>query len=86
MFSIAKMIFFIIQSAKKNNNKKNSDQKIRTGGIVVAVFVLYRCAIDASTLHAALHDTARLRRRPTFSIIFFPVKGGRVRTKEKIRV
>jgi hypothetical protein len=36
-----------------NNNKKNSGQKIRTGDIVVAVFVVYRCAFDASTLHAA---------------------------------
>jgi len=50
---------------KKYNNKKNSGQKIRT-----AVFLLYRCAIDASTLHAARHDTTRLWRRPTFSIFF----------------
>ena len=71
MFSIAKMIFFIIQSAKKyNNNNKKSGQKIRTGDLVVAAFVLYRCAAAASTLHAACHDTTSLRRRPTFSIIF----------------
>jgi hypothetical protein len=86
MFSIAKIIFFIIQSAKKyNNNKKNSGQTIRTGYIVVAVFVLYRCAVDAWTSHAARHDTTRLRWRPTFSIIF-SVKGGHVSTKEKIHV
>jgi len=70
MFSIAKIIFFIIQIAKKYN-KKHSDQKIRTGDIVVAVFVLHRCAVDASTSHAVRHDITRLRRRPTFSIIFF---------------
>ena len=70
MFSIAKIIFFIIQIAKKYN-KKHSDQKIRTGDIVVAVFVRYRWDVDASTLHAARHDTIRFRRRPTFSIIFF---------------
>jgi hypothetical protein len=75
MFSIAKIIFFIIQSAQKynnnnNNTKKISGQKIRTEDIVVAVFVLYHCAVDASTLHAAWHDTTRLRWRPTFSIIF----------------
>jgi ectoine hydroxylase-related dioxygenase (phytanoyl-CoA dioxygenase family) len=79
--------FFITRSANKykNNNLKNPGQKIRTGDIVVAVFVLYRCAVDASTLHAARHDTTGLQRRPTFSI-FFSAKGGRVRTKEKIRV
>jgi len=82
MFSIAKIIFFIIQSAKKNNNKKNSGQKIRTGDIVVAVFVLYRCAVDASTLHAARHITC-LRRRPTFSIIFFRRKVGVLGQKKK---
>jgi hypothetical protein len=71
MSSIGKIFFFIIQSAKKFNSKKNSGQKIRTSDIMVAVFVLYRCAIDASTLHAARHDTTCLRRRPTFSIIFF---------------
>jgi hypothetical protein len=60
---------------------KKSGQKIRTGDIVVAVFVLYRCAVDTSTLHAARHDTTRLRRRPTFSINFFSAKVGRVRTK-----
>ena len=71
-FSIAKIIFFIIQSAKKyNNNKKISGQKIRTGDIVVAGFLLYRCTVNASTLHAACHDTTSSRRRPTFSIIFF---------------
>jgi hypothetical protein len=93
MFSIAKIIFFIIQSAKYNNNNNNnnnnnkiSGQKIRTGDIVVPVFVLYRCAVDASTLHAARHDTTSFRWRSTFSIIFFSAKGGRVRTKEKTRV
>jgi hypothetical protein len=52
MFSVGKIIFFIIRSAKKynNNNKKNSGQKIRTGDIVVAVFVLYRCTVGAATL------------------------------------
>jgi NADH:ubiquinone oxidoreductase subunit B-like Fe-S oxidoreductase len=84
MFSIAKIFFFIMQSAKKYNNKK-SGQKIRTADIVVAVFLLYCCAVDASTLHAARHDTTRLWQRPTFSIIFL-AKGGRVRTKERIRV
>ena len=71
MFSIAKIVIFIIQSAKKYNNKKNSGQKIRTGDIVVAVFLLYRCTVDASTLHAARHDTTRLRRQLTFSVILF---------------
>jgi hypothetical protein len=53
------------------DDKENSSQKIRTGDIVAAVFVRYRCTVDASTLHAARHDTTRLRRRPTFSMIFF---------------
>ena len=82
--SIFKRFFFITQSVKKNIIIiKNSGQKIRTDDILVAVFVLYRCAVDASTLHAARRDTTRLRRRPTFSIIFFSAKGGRVRTKKK---
>jgi len=52
-----------MQSAKKYDIKKNnSGQKIRTGDIVVAVFLLYRCAVDASTLHLARHDTTRFRR------------------------
>jgi hypothetical protein len=76
VFYCANDFFFIIQNAKKYNNNNNNNnnkpgQKIRTGDIVVAVFVLYRCAVAASTLHAARHDTTRLRRRPTFSIIFF---------------
>ena len=88
MFSIAKIIFFIIQSAKKynnnnNNNNNNSGQKIRTGDIVVAVFVLYRCAVGTSTLHAARHDTTHLRRRPTFSIICFQRKVGALGQKKK---
>jgi hypothetical protein len=56
---------------QKNVKKKKFGQKIQTGEIVVAVFLLYRCAVDALTLHAARHDTTRLRRRTTFSIIFF---------------
>ena len=88
MFSIAKIIFFIIQSAKKynnnnNNNNNNSGQKIRTGDIAVAVFLLYRRTVDASTLHAARHDATRLRRRPTFSIIFFRRKAGALGQKKK---
>jgi hypothetical protein len=72
-----------MQSAKKYNNKENSGQKIRTGDIVVAVCLLCRCAVDASTLHAARHDTTRLRRRPTFSIIFFRRKAGALEQKKK---
>jgi hypothetical protein len=85
MFSIAKIIFFIIQSAKKYIIIiiKNSGQKIRTGDIVVAVFVLYRCAADVSTLHATRHDTTHLRQRPTFSIIFFRRKAGTLGQKKK---
>jgi hypothetical protein len=70
-FLLQKYFFFHYTECKKFNSKKKSGQKIRTGDIVVAVFVLYRCAVDASTLNAALHDTTRLQRRPTFSIIFF---------------
>jgi len=73
MFSIAKMIFFHYTECKKyiiKIIKKIPAKKLRTGDIVVAVFALYRYAIDASALHAARHDTTRLRRRPTFSIIF----------------
>jgi hypothetical protein len=81
-----KKIIFFIRVQKNIIMIKNSCQKIRTGDIVVAVFLLYLCAIDASTLHPARHDTTRLRRRSTFSIIFFSAKGGCVRTKEKIRV
>jgi hypothetical protein len=51
--------------------KKISGQKIRTSDIMDAIFVLYRCTVDASTLHAARHDTTHLQRRLTFSIIFF---------------
>jgi hypothetical protein len=63
--------------------KKILSQKIRTGDVVVAVFVLYRCAVDASTLHAARHDTTRLRRRQTFSITFFRRKAGALEQKKK---
>jgi hypothetical protein len=41
---------------------------------VGGVFVRYRGAGDGSTLHAARHDATRLRRRPTFLIIFFGEK------------
>jgi riboflavin synthase len=68
MFTVAKKIFVRVQ---KNTTIKKFGQKIRTGDIVVTVFVLYRCAVDASTLHAIRHDTTRLRRRPTVSMIFF---------------
>jgi hypothetical protein len=49
------------------------------GDIVVAVFVLYRCVVDALTLTAAWHDTTRLGGRPTFPIIFFREGGGGAR-------
>jgi len=84
MFSIAKIIFFIIQSAKNIIKNNNSGQKIRTGDIVVAVFVLYPCAVDASTLHASRHDTTRLRRRPTFSIIFFSERRARYDKRKNV--
>jgi len=81
---LQKYFFFIVQSAKKyNNNKKKSSQKISTGDIVAAVFVLYRCAVDGWTLHAPRHDTIRLRRRPTFSILFFRRKAGALGQKKK---
>ena len=84
MFSIAKMIFFIIQSAKNIIIIiKKSGQKIRTGDLVVAAFVLYRCAVAASTLHAARHDTTSLRRRPTFFNNFFRRKAGALGQKKK---
>ena len=82
MFFIAKRIFFIIRSTK-NIIIKKFWPKIRTGDIVVAVFVLYRCAVDASTLHDARHGTTRLRRRPTFSIFFFRRKAGALGQKKK---
>jgi hypothetical protein len=56
---------------------------MRTGNIVVAVFVFYRCACDVPTLHAAGHDTILLRRRPTFSIIFFFFFAGALGQKKK---
>jgi hypothetical protein len=53
MFSIEEIIFVITQSAKKNNNINNnnkSGQKIRTGDIVVAVFV-YSTATPLTLRH-----------------------------------
>jgi hypothetical protein len=76
-------MFFVIQSAKNIIIKKNWGQKIRTGDIVIAFFLLYRCTAEASTLHAARHDTTRLRWRPTFSIIFFRRKAGALGQKKK---
>jgi hypothetical protein len=68
---------------QKNIIIKKSGQKIQTGGVVVAVFLLYRCAVDAPTLDAARRDTTRLRRRPTFSIIFFRRKAAALKQKKK---
>jgi hypothetical protein len=60
-----------------------SGQKIQTGDIVVAIFLLYHCAVDASALHAARHDTTRLQWQPTFSIIFFRRKANALGQKKK---
>jgi hypothetical protein len=84
VFYCKNIFFFIIQSAKKHNNKKNnSGQKIRTGNIVVAVFLLYHCAVDASTLHAAHHDTTHFWWQLTFSIIFSGERRARLDKRKK---
>jgi len=73
MFSIAKIIFFSLYRVQKKIIIiiKISGQKIRTADIVVAVFLLYRCTVNASTLHAARHDTIVCGGDRQFSIIFF---------------
>jgi len=67
MFSIAK-IFFYYTECKKYNNKKIPAKIFEPATSRSPSF--YSTAAPA-TLHAARHDTTRLRRRPTSSIIFF---------------
>jgi len=87
MFSIAKIIFFIIQSAKKYNNKK--------------IIIPAKKFEPATSWSPSLYSTAApltLRHYTPLGMIplvcggdrhfqsFFSAKGRRVRTKEKIRV
>jgi len=85
MFSIAKIIFFIIQSAKKINKKKIQAKRFKPATSWTPSF--YSTAAPLTLRHYTLLGMIPLVCNGDRHFqYFFLVKGGRVRTKEKIRI